>query len=103
MEEKINIEAIINNIAQRSNYSRAEVKDFLDIIISKFKEYLRADEKIEIRGLGTFYTKEHKGRYVRLRTKIIDSKNHFITLFKESKVLQRSVNLTGEKNGACKS
>lgn len=92
MEEKINIDTISQNIAKKTDYSYTEVKKLLNIIISKFREFLKCHDSIEIRGLGTFYTKEHKGRYVRLKTKIIDSKNHFVTLFKESKALQQLVN-----------
>ncbi len=92
MAEKINFDSIIKDISTKSDYSYTEVKDFYDIIINKFKEYLQNKDKIELRGLGTFYTKEHKGRYVKLKTKIIDSKNHFVILFKESKTLSQKVN-----------
>ncbi len=95
MEEKINkinLDTIIRDISEKTDYNYSEVKNILDIIISKFREYLRDNDKIEIRGLGTFYTREHKGRYVHHKTKIIDSKNHYVTLFKESSTLQKSVN-----------
>jgi len=101
MEEKINIDSIIKDIAERSDYKRSEVRDFLNIIINRFREFLRDNDSIEIRGLGTFYTKEHKGRHTRLRTKIIDSRNHYVTLFKESKTLQKIVNSEGERDENC--
>ncbi len=92
MEEKINSDLIIKNIALQSDYSYNEVKRFYNIIMEQFMEYLRNKDKIELRGLGTFYTKEHKGRYVELKTKIIDSKNHFVILFKQSKKLNQRIN-----------
>lgn len=97
MEEKINSDLIIKNIALQTDYSNNEVKRFYDIIMEQFREYLKDKDKIELRGLGTFYTKEHKGRYVELKTKIIDSKNHFVILFKQSKKLNQMVNENADK------
>lgn len=98
MREKINIHIIAKNIRENSDYSLVEVRKFLDIIISRFRRFLKNHDVIEIRGLGTFYTKEHKARHVQLKTKIIDSKNHFVTLFKASKTLRQLVNTNGDNN-----
>ncbi len=98
MEEKINVHGIIKDIMKKTDYNIIETGKFLDIIINTFRKFLRNRDTIEIRGLGTFFTKEHKARYVKLKTKIIDSKNHFVTLFKGSKTLQRLVNKGGDNS-----
>ncbi|MBU1078178.1 MAG: HU family DNA-binding protein [Spirochaetes bacterium] len=97
MEEKVNLDSIIKEISEKSDYSQHEVRSFCDIILEKFKRFLQNKDKIEIRGLGTFFSKEHKGRYVQLKTKIIDSKDHYAILFKESKKLSQTVNQAGEE------
>jgi len=89
---KINLETIARSIADQTEYNLSEIKKFTDIIIRQMVDYLKNKDIIEIRGLGTFYTKEHKARHVQLKTKIIDSKNHFVILFKSGKELRRIIN-----------
>lgn len=97
MDDKINLDAVVKYMADHSDYTVNEVRNFCDIIFNQFRDFLKEKDKIELRGLGTFFTKEHKGRYVKLKTKIIDSKNHYAILFKESKTLGSRINQDTEE------
>ena len=97
MAYKINLHHIIDTIADKTPYQTAEIRKIVAIILDTFKTYLKDKDSIELRGLGTFYVKEHKAKRIALKTKIIDSKNHFVILFKESLELSKKVNYQEEE------
>src|SRR5208283_3520861 len=92
MVDKAQITDLVNYIVDNSDYNNNEARYFLNIIINMFKFHLKNKDTIELRGLGTFIVKEHKAKRIQLKTKIIDSKNHFSILFKESSSLSNKIN-----------
>jgi nucleoid DNA-binding protein len=92
MAFKITLDRIVARIAKETPYTPREIRKFIDIILDGFREALKQKDRIELRGLGTFFVKQHKAKYLKLRTKIIDSKIHFAILFRESRDLSRKLN-----------
>jgi nucleoid DNA-binding protein len=92
MASKITLNGIVARIVKETPSKPPEIRKFLSIILNGFRDALKQKERIELRGLGTFFVKQHKAKYIRLKTKIIDSKIHFVILFKESLDLSRKVN-----------
>ncbi|MDD5067463.1 MAG: HU family DNA-binding protein [bacterium] len=92
MASKITLNDIIRYMSGHSVYSQQEISKFINIILDIFKNSFKNRCSVELRGLGTFITKEHKPKYIQLNTKIIDSKNHFVILFKESSELSKKIN-----------
>lgn len=98
MGYKILLKDIVDSMAGKVPYTPSESRKFLDIILGLFQDYLKSRNRIELRGLGTFFVKEHKSKHIELKTKIIDSKNHFVILFKESTELSKKLNENREKS-----
>lgn len=92
MDNKLNLNDLIDIITKKTIYKKEEIKKILNFIIQLFRDFLKNRDTIELRGFGTFYTKEHKAKYIKLKTKTIDSKNHFVILFKESIELSKKLN-----------
>ncbi len=88
----MNLDAIIKKLSKSTNFSVTDTEKIVNIILNSFKNFLKNNEKIELRGLGSFYLKKRKPREINLKTKYIKSVEHYGIIFRESYNLKKIIN-----------
>ena len=58
----MNQKELVKEVAKRANVSQKITREVLDSILEVITEALSKGEKVEIRGFGSFFMKERKGR-----------------------------------------
>jgi len=53
---------LINGVAEKTAKPRAEIETILDSTLEAISEALRANERVDLRGFGSFVVKERKAR-----------------------------------------
>lgn len=91
----MNLNNIIKKLSKKTGLTNNDTEKIVQTLLSSFKRYLRNSDKIELRGLGSFYIKKRKPRNVNLATKKIESPEHYGIIFKESYNLKKSINQEG--------
>ena len=85
---------LINNIAEKGNMTRVKAETIVDTIFNSMIEALMKDNRIEIRGFGTFvnrFYEARKGRNPRTGEAIkVSSKR--LPFFKAGKELKEDLN-----------
>jgi len=85
----MDINEISKKISEKRNFSFAISKMIVEKIILAIINFLKNGDKIELRGLGSFFIKERKFR----NTNLIKSKFSFGINFKESTLLKKYLKL----------
>ena len=85
---------IVERLIKQSGLKRKEVLYIIDNFIDKIKESVLKDEKVEIRGFGTFYSVNKKARKVfsPIAKKEIHVPAKTVISFKASKATERELN-----------
>lgn len=85
---------IIKKVSGETGFTNVEVELFLDSFINSIKSSLSKNEKVEIRGFGSFITKKRNARNARnpLTNEIVELDDRYIPFFKVSKILKDYVN-----------
>ena len=85
---------IIKKISGETGFTNVEVELFLDSFINSIKSSLSKNEKVEIRGFGSFITKKRNARNARnpLTNETVVLDERYIPFFKVSKILKDYVN-----------
>ena len=85
---------LVEEVAQTVEMSRKDSEAIVDIVFESIVKSLRAGDKIEVRGFGSFRTRERKarvGRNPKTGTRV-DVPAKMIPYFKPSKELKDLVN-----------
>ena len=61
----MNMKELVKEATKRSTLTQKEIREALDSILEVITETLSRGEKVEIRGFGSFFMKERKGRIAR--------------------------------------
>jgi len=88
----MNIEKIAEKLSKETGFSINDTRNIMEIIINSFRDFLKNKDRIELRGLGSFYIKKRKSRDVKLATKHIKSPEHYGIIFRESHTLKEMLN-----------
>tara|TARA_B100001175_G_C19242252_1_gene510602 strand:- start:45 stop:338 length:294 start_codon:yes stop_codon:yes gene_type:complete len=85
---------IIKKVSRETGFTNVEVELFLDSFINSIKSSLSKNEKVEIRGFGSFITKKRNARNARnpLTNETVVLDDRYIPFFKVSKILKDYVN-----------
>lgn len=85
---------IIKKVSGETGFTNVEVELFLDSFINSIKSSLSKNEKVEIRGFGSFITKKRNARNARnpLTNETVELDDRYIPFFKVSKILKDYVN-----------
>ena len=85
---------IIKKISGETGFTNVEVELFIDSFINSIKSSLSKNEKVEIRGFGSFITKKRNARNARnpLTNETVELDDRYIPFFKVSKILKDYVN-----------
>ena len=92
----IKSELILKLHKKYSSLSFNDMEKILDLFLNNILKGLQNDQKIEIRGFGTFSKKINKEKFVRnpkTNEKIFKKENHKIH-FKIGKILHKRINST---------
>ncbi len=88
----MNIDNIIREMRQDLDFNLKDIAKMVNILVGTFTDFLKNKDEIEIRGLGSFKVKKRKGRRAQLRTKVINSPEHYGILFNDSLKLRKELN-----------
>ncbi len=81
----MSINFIAKYISKNTFLNSKESRFFIEKIVDILKSSLKDNNKIEIRGFGSFYPTLRKGKYIKLKSKKdIISKEHIGIIFKAS-------------------
>ncbi|WP_249029516.1 HU family DNA-binding protein [Tannockella kyphosi] len=58
----MNKQAIIDAIAQDTNFKKVDIEEMIHSLVSNVTEALMDDEKVIIKGIGTFETRQRNAR-----------------------------------------
>ena len=58
----MNKKVLIDEIAKKSDLSKAKIEETLNLAIEGIKKIVRKDKKLQLVGFGTFSLKNRKGR-----------------------------------------
>lgn len=90
----MNKSQLIENVAEKANISQKKAEDLVELIFKTMVDALVKNDRIEIRGLGSFITKSYKpytGRNPRSGEKISVAPKR-LPFFKVGKELKERVN-----------
>jgi len=89
---------LVDEVTQAVELSRKDSEAVIDIIIESIVKSLRAGDKIEIRGFGSFRSRQRKARVGRnpKTGERVEVPPKTVPYFKPSKELKDLVNGTGE-------
>lgn len=84
---------IVEEIAQETGLTQADTKIVVEALLDTISQYVEQGHTIEIRGFGTFYSKERKPRPARNpRTgEVVPLPTRVVPLFKYSSDLKRKI------------
>lgn len=88
----MNIEKIAKKLSKETGFPISDTKNIVEIIINSFRDFLKNKDRIELRGLGSFYVKKRKSRNIKLTTRYIKSPEHYGIIFRESHTLKEVLN-----------
>ena len=82
---------IVDHLTRQSGMRKREVLYIIDNFLDKILDCIKNDEKVEIRGFGTFFNTEKKARkvYSPIAKKIIDVPAKSSISFRPSRVNDR--------------
>ncbi|HEY6291587.1 MAG TPA: HU family DNA-binding protein [Terriglobia bacterium] len=89
---------LVDEVTQAVELSRKDSETVIDIIIESIVKSLRAGDKIEIRGFGSFRSRQRKARVGRnpKTGERVEVPPKTVPYFKPSKELKDLINGTGE-------
>lgn len=91
MKNKLTKAELIENIHEKLGLPRGDIHRLIDEIFEEIKGGLMNDQIIELRGFGTFYVKQRKGREKSRNPKTGESvsvDDHCVALFRPGKELK---------------
>jgi integration host factor subunit beta len=91
---------LINLISEKANITRVKAESIVNTIFDSMVESLMKNDRIEIRGFGSFVNREYgsyKGRNPRTG-EIIEVEEKKLPFFKVGKELREEINKLDEKN-----
>ena len=85
---------IIKQVADKLNLSERETGEVIQTFIDTFLETLLKEGRLELRGLGVFEVKQHKGRMIRnIKTgELVQTRSYKKIEYKTSKVIKKILN-----------
>ncbi len=85
---------LINRLAEATGWTKVDLEIILNGFLANIIESLQEGDRVEIRGFGSFYTKERQPRLVKNpKTKRIVKIDHrFVPVFRPAKYFKESVN-----------
>ncbi|MCK5078279.1 MAG: integration host factor subunit beta, partial [Calditrichia bacterium] len=85
---------IINQLSEATGLTKKEVEVILDGVLFTIIDSVRQGNRIEVRGFGSFSSKERYPRKVKnpKTNQIIDVAHRFVPVFKPAKDFRESVN-----------
>ena len=93
----MNLSDLIAKLAEKENLTHREAESAVKLIFRLFSDAMKMDDRIEIRGFGSFEMREYKtytGRNPKTGMKI-EVKPKSSTYFKVGKELRERINGTG--------
>ena len=84
---------IINEVSNMTGFSKVETELIFESIIKSIKISLSNEERIDIRGFGSFFIKKRNARKARnpATNAVINLEDRYIPTFKVSKLLREYV------------
>ena len=88
---------IVELLTRQSGLKKKEVQYIVDNFIEKVKDSVYRDERVEIRGFGTFYQVQKKARMVfsPIADKKVDVPAKKTVAFRASKSVETQMNIEG--------
>ena len=85
---------IINEVSDMTGLTKVEVEAVLEGVIYSISSSLKRNERVDIRGFGSFIIKHREARDARnpATNEIVQLNERFIPSFKVSKILKENVN-----------
>ena len=85
---------IINEVANITGLTKVEVEAVLEGFIFSISSSLKRNERIDIRGFGSFIVKHRSARDARnpATSEIVKLEERYVPSFKVSKILKENVN-----------
>ena len=85
---------IINEVSNITGLTKVEVEAVLEGIVFSISSSLKRNERIDIRGFGSFIVKHRQAREARnpATSEVVNLEERFVPSFKVSKILKENVN-----------
>jgi nucleoid DNA-binding protein len=93
---------LIADVAKFTGLTQADTKIVVEVLLETVSNFLEQEKTIEIRGFGTFYTKERKPRPARnpKTGEVVPLDRRLVPLFKYSNELKRKISDSVKANRA---
>ncbi len=85
---------LVNRLAEATGWTKVDVEIILNGLMANIMESLQEGDRVEIRGFGSFYSKERQPRLVKnpKTSKIVAVNHRFVPVFRPAKYFKTSVN-----------
>lgn len=85
---------LVNRMAEATGWTKVDCEILLNGFLANIIESLQEGDRVEIRGFGSFYSKERQPRLVKnpKTNKIVPVDHRFVPVFKPAKHFKQSVN-----------
>ena len=85
---------LVNRMAEATGWTKVDCEIMLNGYLALIIETLEEGDRVEIRGFGSFYSKERQPRLVKnpKTRKVVSVDHRFVPVFKPAKNFKRSVN-----------
>ncbi len=85
---------LVSRMAEATGWTKVDCEIMLNGFLANIIESLQEGDRVEIRGFGSFYTKERQPRLVKnpKTNKVIPVDHRFVPVFKPAKYFKKSVN-----------
>ncbi len=92
---------LVNRLSEATGWTKVDVEIVLNGLLANIMESLQDGDRVEIRGFGSFYSKERDPRLVKNpKTNMVVSVDHrFVPVFRPAKYFKESVNQKLLKKG----
>ena len=85
---------LVNRLAEATGWTKVDCEIILNGFLANVIEALRDGDRVEVRGFGTFYSKERQPRLVKNHktNKVVSVAHRFVPVFKPAKSFKQTVN-----------
>ena len=85
---------LVNRMAEATGWTKVDVEIILNGFLANIMESLQEGDRVEIRGFGSFYSKEREPRMVKnpKTNEVVSVAHRFVPVFRPAKYFKKSVN-----------
>lgn len=85
---------LVNRLAEATGWTKVDVEIILNGLLANVIESLQENDRVEIRGFGSFYAKERQPRVVKnpRTNQYVNVEHRFVPVFRPAKHFKQTVN-----------